>query len=290
MHSILPDYYFTLLEVLVILFLLGGVGVAVYWGMRRRWRNRLEALEEKHADDLAKHDSEYFQALHNHLQRAVAHEFVKGLDYVSKKSAETLEGLREEQNVLREKQTAIIDKAYDLTQHAENILDVFAPERDKPRMELLSIRQLVESVLLEFFLYAQSRGVVLMPDLDDVEPTALNRNLTLVAVKNVVHNAIKYSFPGGVVEVDLALEGGGEGTGKWICVEVKDTGKGIREENRDTSFELRKREDGLIEPGSGLGLYCGREAARRQGGDVVLVRSSLNQGSVFKITFPYSVD
>jgi len=290
MHSILLDYYFTLLEVLVILFLLGGVGLAAYWGMRRRWWNRLEALEEKRADDLAKHDSEYFQALHNHLQRAVAHEFVKGLDYVSKKSAETLEGLGEEQNVLREKQTAIIDKAYDLTQHAENILDVFAPERDKPRMELLSIRQLVESVLLEFFLYAQSRGVVLMPDLDDVEPTALNRNLTLVAVKNVVHNAIKYSFSGGVVEIDLSLERGREGAGKTICVEVKDTGKGIPEAEQGTIFELRKRGDGLIQPGSGLGLYLARKAARRQGGDVILVRSSLNQGSVFRITLPYGVD
>ena len=73
-----------------------------------------------------------------------------------------------------------------------------------------------------------------------------------------------------------------------IYVEVKDTGKGIREEDQDKIFELRVRGDGLIEPGSGLGLYCAREAARRQGGDVILVSSSLNQGSVFRITFPYS--
>ena len=86
MHSILLDYYFTLLEVLVLLFLIGGVGGAVYWGLRRHWRNRHKTLEEKHAEDLAKHDREHFRALHNHIQSAVAHEFVKDLDYISNKS------------------------------------------------------------------------------------------------------------------------------------------------------------------------------------------------------------
>jgi signal transduction histidine kinase len=287
MASILVDYYFTLLEVLVILFLIGGVGVAVYWGMRRRWQNRLKTLEQKHADDLAKHDSEYFQALHNHLQSAVAHEFLKDLDNISTKSEATLEGLRDEQSALREKQKVIIAKACDRTQHAENILALFAPERDKPPMELLSIRNLAERVLSDFFPFAQSMGVVLMPNLDDVEPTVLNRDLTLVALKNVIQNAIKYSFPGGVVEVELSLDNSGQGAGKTICVEVQDTGKGIKGEDQDTIFDLEVRGDGLIETGSGLGLYLARQAARRQGGDVILVRSSPNQGSLFRIILPY---
>ncbi len=291
MHNILLDYYFTLLEVLVILFLIGGVGVAVYWAMWMRWRNRLKTLEQKLAEERAKYDSEHLQALHDHLQSAVAHEFVKGLDYISKKSAETLEGLGKEQNVLRDKQDRIITKSHDLTQHAVNILDAFASERDKLQKELLSIKQLVECVLLELYPYAQSRGVTLRPNLDDVEPTVLDRNLTLQALRNVIHNAIKYSHRGGVVEIILSLgKCEREGAGKVICVKVKDTGKGIREENQDTIFELRKRGDGLIEPGSGLGLYCAREAARRQGGDVILVNSRLNQGSVFKAIFPYSDD
>jgi signal transduction histidine kinase len=287
MHSILLDYYFTFFEVLVVLFLIGGAGIAVYWEMRRRWQNRLTTLEQRHADDLAKHDSEHFQALHNHLQSAVAHEFVEGLDYISNKGAQTLEGLGEEQTALREKQKGIIAKAYDLAQHAENILVLFAPERGKLQMELLSIRQLVERVSLDLFLFAESRGVVLRPNLEDVEPTALDRNLTLVALKNVIHNAIKYSFPGGVVEVDLSLERSKEGAGKMIYVEVKDTGKGIKEEKQESIFDLHIREDGLIETGSGLGLYLARKAARHQGGDVILLCSSLNQGSVFRIILPY---
>ena len=291
MHSILLDYYFTFFEVLVILFLIGGAGLAVYWEMRRRWQNRLKTLEQKHADDLAKHDSEHFQALHDHLHSAVAHEFVKGLDNILKWSAKTLERLGDEQLALRQKQKRIIAKAYELDQHAENILDLFASQGETREKEFLNLRGLVERALIVkggLLDYAESKGVTLVENLDDVEPTALNKNVTLLALKNVIHNAIKYSFPGGVVEIVLSLERGEEGgAGKMIYVEVKDRGQGIPEENQDTIFDLKVRGDGLIEPGSGLGLYLARKAARRQGGDVVLVTSTLNQGSVFKITLPY---
>lgn len=288
MESILLNYYFTFFEGLLILFLIGGVGIAVCWGMRKRWQNRLTILEQKHADDLAKHDSEYFQALHSHIQRSVAHEFVKGLDYISDRSVKTLDGLGEEQGALREKQKGIVEKTYDLAQRAANILAAFAPEPAQLQKELLSVRQLVESVLAELYPYAQSKGVTLRPKLDDVEPMLLNRDLTLLAVRNAIHNAIKYSLPGGIVDIILFLENPVKGTDKRICIEVKDTGQGISEEDRDTIFDLNVRGDGLIEPGSGLGLYLARKAARRQGGDVILVRSSLNQGSVFRVILPYT--
>jgi signal transduction histidine kinase len=287
-NNLLFDYYFALCEVLVLLVLLGGVGVAVYWGLRRRWRNRLEALEQKHADDLAKHDSEYFQKLHSHLQSAVAHEFAKGLNNISTDSKETLERLGDEHEALRQKQKRIIARAYELEQHAENILALFVPEGQKPQDEFLNLRGLVEGVLIDLFPYAESKDVTLLVNLDALEPTPLDRNLTLLSLKNVFHNATKYSFPGGVVEVDLSFERGEEGAGKTIYLEVKDTGKGIPEKDQEKIFELRTRGDGLVEPGSGLGLYLARKAARRQDGDVILVRSSLNQGSVFKIILPYT--
>lgn len=285
MESVLRDYFFSLLEVLVILSVIGTAGLVVYWWLRRRWRNRLKSVEQRRADDQAERDSEHLRALHAHLQGALAHEFVKGLDYVARKSAETLDGLEENQTVLRDKQHRIIAKVHDLTQHADNVLGVFAP--GELQRELLSMRRLVEHVLLELYPYAQSKGVSLRPSLKDVEPTALDRDLTLQTLRNLVHNAIKYSYPGGVVEVALSLNPDERGTGKMICVEVSDTGKGIREDDQDEIFGLRRRGNGLIETGSGLGLYLARRAARRQGGDVVLVRSGLNQGSVFRAAFPY---
>jgi signal transduction histidine kinase len=320
MENIFLDYYFTLLEVLFISFLVGAAGTAVYWGTGRHWQNRLKtleqehadelktlqqrhadgrraleqkhtdelrALEKKHADDLAKHDSKHFRALYNNLQRVVAHGFGDGLIFIKRESAQTLEGLGGEQNVLREKQNRIFATAHELNQRAYNTLYAFASDWDKLQEELLTVRQLVESTLIRTFPYAESNRVTLMPNLHDVEPTVLYRDLTLLAVSNVIDNAIKYSFPGGVVGVDLSLENSNEGAEEMIYIEVKDTGKGIKEEDQEKIFDLNVREDGLIEPGSGLGLYLARKAARYQGGDVILVRSSPNQGSLFRIILPY---
>jgi signal transduction histidine kinase len=292
MPGILLDYYFTLLEVLVILFLIGGVGVAVYLAMLRRWQHRLKTLEQELADARAKYDREYFRVLHDHLHSVVSHEFVDGLRHIkqeSKATLATLERLGEEQNVLREKQKRISVKASELEQRGKNILNLFDLEGNGLETELVNVRRLIEGVLIELSSDAEElMGVTLRTNLADVEPTLLDRSLTLMALENVIRNAIKYSFPGGVVKIVLSLEmGEKEGAEKTICVEVTDTGRGIPEKDQERIFNLRERGDGLIEPGSGLGLYLAREAARRQGGDVVLVTSTLNQGSVFKITLPY---
>jgi signal transduction histidine kinase len=282
MYDLLFDTYLTVFEGLVIVLVLGAVVGVAGW---RMWK-KVKALEREMAG--APHlDS---KELHEFLQSAVAHEFVKGLGYISSKSEATLEGLPQDQLALRDQQHRIIAKAHELAQHAANILDLYAPQQADPQQELLNIRHLVESVLLELFPYAQSQSVTLRTKLDDIEPVLLNKNLTLQTLKNVIQNAIKYSRPGHIVEVSVFLkeEGPEGGSGKSIWIEVKDAGKGVKDDERDRIFQLRKRADGLVEPGSGLGLYLAREAARRQGGDVILVSSKVNEGSTFRIVLPYS--
>jgi signal transduction histidine kinase len=282
MYDFLFDTYLTVFGALVILLpLVAVVGVAGW-----RMGNKAKTPERELADTPHLDSKE----LYEFLQSAVAHEFVKGLGYIAGKSEATLEGLPQDQLALRDQQHRIIAKAHELAQHAANILDLYASQQADPQQELVNIRHLVESVLVELFPYAKSRSVTLRTTLDDIEPTLLNKNLTLQPIRNVIHNAIKYSNPGGIVEVTLSLNNKGpkDRPGKWIWIDVKDTGKGIKEEDRDKIFQLRKRGDGLVEPGSGLGLSLAREAARQQGGDVILVSSKVNEGSTFRIILPYS--
>jgi signal transduction histidine kinase len=281
MSNLWFDYYLIRFEILAFLLACGAVA-GVFWVLRRRWQGRQKALEQELADCQAAH----FQKLHGYFHRIVAHEYGKGLDYILNKSKETLEGLGKEQTALRDKQDGIIVKTHELTQHATNILNVFALEPDKLKKELLNIRQLVESVLLELFPYAESQGVTLWPTLDDIEPIILDRDLTVLAIRNLVHNAIKYSERSRVVDITLTAEEDEARPGKEIVITIKDRGRGIQEADKDALFELNVRGDGLIETGNGLGLYCARKAARLQSGDVILVSSSPDQGSVFKISLP----
>lgn len=284
MRDPLFEYYYLTRIGILALILVCGAGAAVYWILRRRWRDKQKALEQELAECQAAH----FQKLHGYFHRIVAHEYGKGLDYILNKSTETLDGLGKEQAALRDKQGGIIAKTHDLKQHAMNILYIFTLRPDKLKKELLNIRQLVELVLLELFPYANSQGVTLRPDLDDIEPLILDRDLTVLAIRNLVHNAIKYSERGRVVDITLAGEENPTRSGKEVVITVKDRGRGIPEAEKGALFELNMRGDGLIETGSGLGLYCASKAASLQGGNVILVSSSLNQGSVFKISLPFA--
>jgi two-component system, sensor histidine kinase LadS len=318
MPDVLVDYGFRLLDVLVFVILGAAAVVGGYIYLRRRWRSQVDLLAAELAashertaqaeldsaaanrrlaeaearlvevqgaleEARARNDPAPYRALHDHLQHAIAHEFGKGLNYILSKSEEALDELGPDQVELRDKQARIAAKASELLRHAQNVVGLFGLEGEAPRRDLVNLRGVMEGVLKELFPYAEAQGVTLRPSLASIEPVPANRYLIAQAFANLIHNAIKYSPRGGVVDVSLRLDG----DGKRVCAEVRDRGRGIEEKDRDRIFELRVRGDGLIEPGSGLGLHYAREIARLHGGDAVLVASQVNQGSTFRVFLPY---
>ena len=99
---------------------------------------------------------------------------------------------------------------------------------------------------------------------------------------NLVDNAVKYTPPGGRVEVT----GGSEGA--EIVIRVSDTGIGIPEAKLPRIFErfyrvdkARSKETG----GTGLGLSIARHIAENHGGRVA-VESTPGEGSTFTVNLP----
>jgi chemotaxis protein histidine kinase CheA len=101
-------------------------------------------------------------------------------------------------------------------------------------------------------------------------------------------NAIKFTPEGGRVTLRARAEG------RFIVVEVQDTGIGIAEEDRETIFEKFRQakapgqgEDVLTREhqGTGLGLSIVRELTKLLGGDVHL-ESQAGQGSTFTVRIP----
>jgi CheY-like chemotaxis protein len=103
------------------------------------------------------------------------------------------------------------------------------------------------------------------------------------AVWNLVHNAVKFTPPGGAVKVRLRyLNGQAE-------IEVTDTGIGISPEFQPFVFERFRQADGGItreHGGLGLGLAIVRSLVEMHGGTVGVESAGLDQGSTFRITLP----
>ena len=110
-----------------------------------------------------------------------------------------------------------------------------------------------------------------------------SRDLALL-VRNLVDNAIRYTRPGGKVDVDLTTDDG------EVVLAIVDTGLGIPSRDLPRIFErfyrvdrARSRETG----GTGLGLSIVKHVAENHGGRVE-VTSELGQGTRFEVRLPAS--
>ncbi|NLV72940.1 MAG: hypothetical protein GXY46_10140, partial [Actinobacteria bacterium] len=107
--------------------------------------------------------------------------------------------------------------------------------------------------------------------------------------RNLLENAIRYTEPGGLIELRLKTETSSDGR-QWAVLSVSDNGVGIPLADQQRVFErfyrvdkARSRETG----GTGLGLSIVRHAAERHGGSVQL-KSTVGVGSVFTVRLPLS--
>jgi two-component system phosphate regulon sensor histidine kinase PhoR len=98
---------------------------------------------------------------------------------------------------------------------------------------------------------------------------------------NLIDNAIKYTEPGGSIEVSVRREGDS------VRAAVKDTGIGIPVEDLPRIFErfyrvdkARSRELG----GTGLGLSIAKHLVQALNGEL-LVESKVGVGSTFSVKF-----
>ncbi|HET7478449.1 MAG TPA: ATP-binding protein [Rubrobacteraceae bacterium] len=99
---------------------------------------------------------------------------------------------------------------------------------------------------------------------------------------NLVDNAIKYTPPGGRVEVTGGMND------REIVISIRDTGIGIPEGNLSRIFERFYRVDkarSKATGGTGLGLSIVRHVAQNHGGRVT-VESEIGEGTTFTVYLP----
>lgn len=129
---------------------------------------------------------------------------------------------------------------------------------------VVSLRELASDVVIQTVNMAEDKRVDL--GLDHVDDVAVVADAPALAVvlRNLVDNAVRYTPPGGRVDVSVTFDGDD------LLLEVKDSGPGIPEDQLSRVLEPFYRIPGTRSSGSGLGLSIVSETARRNGGHFVL--------------------
>jgi len=148
----------------------------------------------------------------------------------------------------------------------------------------VDLKNLIEEVIHQVKPLAESHSVKLQTrsvELAQIQgdPDHLRRLLL-----NLVDNGIKYTQPGGSVEISLRRDE------KFAILQVSDTGIGIPEEDQETVFRRFYRTAAARargESGVGLGLAIARSIVEAHGGRIE-VRSAVGKGSHFTIFLPLS--
>ena len=114
----------------------------------------------------------------------------------------------------------------------------------------------------------------------------IDRQLFNRVLYNLLSNAFKYTERG---KVSVRVSVADEKHGKWLQVDVEDTGVGIEKDFLPKAFdEFQQESTGFSRKfeGSGLGLTISRRLVDIMGGTITAV-SEKNKGSTFTIRLPY---
>ena len=126
---------------------------------------------------------------------------------------------------------------------------------------------------------AGEKGVVLCVGQTGLR-AVFDKKWTEEAVGNIVDNAVKYTPPGGRVDI------GTRAYPFFIRLDIRDTGIGIKKEEVSRIFGRFYRGASVQDqPGVGIGLYLAREMIQAQKG-YIKVSSKEGEGSVFSVFLP----
>jgi two-component system, OmpR family, phosphate regulon sensor histidine kinase PhoR len=170
-----------------------------------------------------------------------------------------------------------------LTQMAQELLELTRIESGQVPLELKAVApsKLMASAADRMRAQAERAGLTLRVEipasLPKVRADAPRLEQVLV---NLIHNALKFTRPGGKVVLSA------QGEGDLIRFAVQDTGTGIPEDDLERIFErFYKADRARSGGGTGLGLSIARHIVEAHGGKI-WVESVEGRGSTFYFTIP----
>ena len=168
----------------------------------------------------------------------------------------------------------------------EDLLEVNKLTSGTVRLEIgpLDIGAAVEAAIESLQPTAETKGVRLSMTRDNVplRISADGRRVQQI-MWNLLHNAVKFTRPGGRVAVMVdCVEGS-------VRIQVEDTGQGISPEFLPHVFDRFRQADPSTTRGAwglGLGLSITKHLVELHGGSIEATSEGLEQGSTFTVRLP----
>ncbi len=225
------------------------------------------------------------EMLREHFAAIIAHEVKSPLAAVQQSlyllGAELREVLTEAQ---RERLARLQARLADLLQMVDTWLRASAPDLQgiRERFRPVAVADLVARAVEAVRPFARRKDLQITAALAEGLPPVAGDEVTLVqALVNLLHNAVKYSYPGGSVTVAARAEG------EQVRISVSDQGVGIPPDDLPHIFGAfyRGRAGVAGEVGAGLGLAVTRRIVEAHGG-VITAESTPGRGSTFTVALP----
>lgn len=131
----------------------------------------------------------------------------------------------------------------------------------------------------------EQKNLRIKTSFDSEERVYGDKNMLLTIFRNLIANAIKFSYNSGVITISTEKSPGG------TIITVSDTGIGMKEDYAKRLFKnstIESEPGTNNEVGTGIGLTICKEFVTRHGGNM-WVYSKLKEGSQFRFTLPWPV-
>jgi len=236
--------------------------------------------ERRRARALAELDQAKTQFFSN-----VSHEFRTPLTLMLSPLEDTISTSGELPSGIAESLTVVHRNGLRLLRLVNSLLDFSRIEAGRVRAmyEPTDLAHLTAELASSFRSATDRAGLELIVDCPRLsEPVYVDREMWEKVVLNLLSNAFKFTFEGGIT-VRIRESNNG------VEIQVIDTGTGIPEHELPHLFERFHRVEGArgrTFEGSGIGLALVQELVRLHGG-TVRVESTVGQGSTFTVSLPF---
>jgi signal transduction histidine kinase/putative methionine-R-sulfoxide reductase with GAF domain len=245
-------------------------------------------VRHRHEDELRRTKSLLEQTVESREQfmATVSHDLKNPLGAVMMSSALLLKTTSfDERAVFVQKNAEIIQRAAQrMNRLLHDLLDLASIQAKRLSITRGSYepRELVSETIDAFQSIAEERGIVLVDDSRaPVGRIECDRDRLLQVLSNLVSNAIKATERSGTIAIDVRREG------REVIFSVRDTGRGIPEDEAPHVFDRYWRGRTAGYRGTGLGLAIARGIIEAHGGRIWL-DSRLGKGTTFYFSLPCS--